>query len=458
MIPGLQDVTALRSSAATPLSGSIAVPGDKSISHRAILLGASAVGETTVTGLLEGEDVLATAAAVEQMGAIVTRPTNNGGEPGGEWRIAGRGVGGLAEPETVLDMGNSGTAARLMMGLLAAHPIHAQMTGDASLNSRPMQRVMTPLERMGARFEARDGGRMPLVVIGSDELIPIEYELPVASAQVKSAILLAGLNTAGITTVIEPEPTRDHSEHMLRHFGAEVVTEELPGGGRRISITGRPELTARDIAVPGDVSSAAFPLVAAAIVPGSELTITGVGINPLRTGILSCLEDMGAAIRYANRRDDAGEPVADITVKAGPLKGIDVPPGRAPSMIDEYPILSIAAAFAEGTTRMTGIGELRVKESDRLAAVATGLRDAGVTVREGDDWLEVDGNGKPPAGGMDVAVSLDHRIAMAFLVMGMASAETVSVDDGSPINTSFPGFADLMNGIGGDIAPLQGGE
>ncbi|MEQ8665023.1 MAG: 3-phosphoshikimate 1-carboxyvinyltransferase [Rhodospirillales bacterium] len=444
-------MTALRSSQATSLKGTVAVPGDKSISHRAILLGASAIGETTVTGLLEGEDVLATAAAVEAMGAIVTRPAT----PGGEWCIAGRGVGGLSEPATVLDMGNSGTAARLMMGLLAAHPMRAQMTGDASLNGRPMQRVMTPLEKMGARFEARDGGRMPLCVIGSDELIPIEYELPVASAQVKSAILLAGLNTAGITTVIEPEPTRDHSEHMLRHFGAEVAVEEQSGGGRRISITGQPELTAQNIVVPGDISSAAFPLVAAAVVPGSDVTLANVGINPLRTGILRCLEDMGAGFTYANQREQAGEPVADIRIVAGPLKGIDVPPERAPAMIDEYPVLAVCAAFAGGTTRMTGIGELRVKESDRLAAVARGLSDAGVTVREGDDWLEVDGTGNAPKGGMEVAVSLDHRIAMAFLVMGMASRETVSIDDGSPINTSFPGFAELMNGLGGDIGPAR---
>lgn len=444
-------MTRLRSAKATPLTGTITVPGDKSISHRSILLGASAVGETRVSGLLEGEDVLATAAAVEQMGAIVTRPDH----AGGEWSIVGRGVGGLMEPAGVLDMGNSGTAARLMMGLIAAQPIKAQMSGDASLNSRPMQRVMTPLEEMGARFEARDGGRMPLTVIGSDRLIPIEYELPVASAQVKSAILLAGLNTAGITTVIEPEATRDHSERMLRHFGADVQVTDHPGGGKRIAITGQPELTGQTVVVPGDISSAAFPLVAASIVPGSALTITNVGMNPARTGILDCLREMGADITYVNERDAGGEPVADIMIKSGTLTGIDVPPERAPSMIDEYPVLSVAAAFAEGTTRMTGVGELRVKESDRLALVARGLEAAGVTVREGDDWLEVDGLGaapqRIPQGGMEVAASLDHRIAMAFLVLGMASAETVHVDDGSPINTSFPGFVDLMNGIGGDM-------
>lgn len=440
-------MTSLRSAKAAPLKGSVAVPGDKSISHRSILLGASAVGETSVSGLLEGDDVLATAAAVEHMGAIVERPST----AGGTWKITGRGVGGLAEPETVLDMGNSGTAARLMMGLVAAQPIKTQMTGDASLNSRPMQRVITPLETMGAQFEARDGGRMPLTVIGSDQLIPIEYELPVASAQVKSAILLAGLNTAGITTVVEPEPTRDHSERMLRHFGADVVTEQTAGGGRRISIVGQPELESRAIVVPGDISSAAFPLIAAAIVPGSEVTITGVGVNPLRTGLLVCLQEMGADLKTANDRTEGGEPVADINVKSGTLRGIDVPPGRAPSMIDEYPILAVAAAFAEGTTRMTGVGELRVKESDRLALVAKGLAAAGVTVREGEDWIEVDGTGASPKGGMRIATSLDHRIAMAFLVMGMATAESVSIDDGSPINTSFPGFAALMNGLGADI-------
>ncbi len=427
------------------------MPGDKSISHRAVLLGASAVGTTEINGLLEGEDVLATAAAVEQMGAIVERPM----APGGQWRITGRGVGGLAEPAGVLDMGNSGTAARLMMGLVAAHPMRAAMSGDASLNGRPMQRVMTPLEKMGAQFVARDGGRMPLTVIGSDELIPIEYELPVASAQVKSAILLAGLNTAGRTTVIEPVPTRDHSERMLAHFGAEIETEILQNGGRRIAITGRPELTASAVDVPGDISSAAFPLVAAALVPGSNLTVAGVGVNELRTGILDCLQEMGAAISIANRRDAAGEPVADITVLAGPLTGIDVPPERAPSMIDEYPVLAVAAAFANGVTRMTGIGELRVKESDRLATVAAGLEAAGVRVEQGEDWLAVHGAGEAPQGaprgGMTVAVSLDHRIAMAFLVMGMAARETVAVDDGSPIATSFPGFVALMNGLGADM-------
>ena len=431
------------------------MPGDKSISHRAVLLGASAVGTTEINGLLEGEDVLATAAAVEQMGAIVERPPENGLAPGGQWRITGRGVGGLAEPAGVLDMGNSGTAARLMMGLVAAHPMRAAMSGDASLNGRPMQRVMTPLEKMGAQFVARDGGRMPLTVIGSDELIPIEYELPVASAQVKSAILLAGLNTAGRTTVIEPVPTRDHSERMLAHFGAEIETEILQNGGRRIAITGRPELTASAVDVPGDISSAAFPLVAAALVPGSNLTVAGVGVNELRTGILDCLQEMGAAISIANRRDAAGEPVADITVLAGPLTGIDVPPERAPSMIDEYPVLAVAAAFANGVTRMTGIGELRVKESDRLATVAAGLEAAGVRIEQGEDWLVVHGAGEAPQGaprgGMTVAVSLDHRIAMAFLVMGMAARETVAVDDGSPIATSFPGFVALMNGLGADM-------
>lgn len=440
-------MSSLRSAKAAPLKGAIAVPGDKSISHRAVLLGASAVGESRISGLLEGEDVLATAAAVVAMGADVMRPAT----PGGEWIVAGRGVGGLATPASVLDMGNSGTAARLLMGLLAAQPVTAQMSGDASLNSRPMQRVITPLEQMGARFQSRDGGRLPLTVIGSDQLMPIGYELPVASAQVKSAVLLAGLNTAGTTTVIEPVPTRDHTERMLRHFGADILCEEPAEGGRRISITGHPEITGCDITIPGDISSAAFLLAGAAIVPGSDLTITGVGINPLRMGIVACLRDMGANLAVDNERSQGGEPVGDLRIRAGTLKGIDVPPERAPSMIDEYPILAVVTAFAEGTTRMTGIGELRVKESDRLAKVARGLSEAGVVVREGADWLEIDGTGHPPRGGVTARVSLDHRIAMAFLVMGMASAGAMCVDDGDPIGTSFPGFVDLMNRVGADM-------
>lgn len=436
---------------AEPLSGRITVPGDKSISHRALMLGGIAVGETVIEGLLEGEDVLCTAAAMEQMGAEVIRPE----EPGGTWRVYGRGVGGLSEPANVLDMGNSGTAVRLLMGLLAAHPFTAFFTGDASLNGRPMARVTKPLEQMGAGFQTRSEGRMPLAVIGTDQLVPVEYTLPVASAQVKSAVLLAGLNTMGKTTVVEPQPTRDHSERMLRHFGADVVTGETAEGGRRITLTGHPELTGRAVKVPGDVSSAAFPIVAGLIVPGSDVTVTGVGLNPLRAGLIETLTEMGADLTLENERMEAGEPIADIRVKAGPLIGVEVPADRAPSMIDEYPILAMAAACAKGPTRMTGLGELRVKESDRLDAVARGLEACGVTIEEGEDWLVVHGNGgtgSRPAGDATVAVHLDHRIAMSFLVLGMAAENAVSVDDATPIATSFPGFANLMNGLGASIS------
>ena len=436
---------------ATNLSGQITVPGDKSISHRALMFGGIAVGETVIDGLLEGEDVLSTAAAMEQMGADVIRPD----QPGGVWRIYGRGVGGLSEPADVLDMGNSGTAARLLMGLVAAHPFTAFFTGDASLNGRPMARIILPLAQMGVGFQTRSEGRMPLAVIGTDELVPIEYTLPVASAQVKSAILLAGLNTIGQTTVIEPQPTRDHSERMLAHFGATVVTEETPDGGRRITLTGQPEMTGQNVCVPGDVSSAAFPLVAGLIVPGSTLTVAGVGLNPLRAGLIETLKEMGASLTLENERTEAGEPIADITVAAGVLKGIEVPPERAPSMIDEYPVLAMAAACAEGSTRMTGLGELRVKESDRLDAVARGLEACGVSIEEGDDWLVVHGTGgtgNKPKGGATVPVNLDHRIAMSFLVLGMAAETAISVDDATPIATSFPGFMDLMNGLGASIS------
>jgi len=437
---------------ATGLAGKITVPGDKSISHRALMLGAVAIGETAIDGLLEGEDVLRTATAMEQMGAEVIRPE----APGGTWRVYGRGVGGLSEPENVLDMGNSGTAARLLMGLMAAHPFTTFFTGDRSLNGRPMARVTKPIEQMGGSFQTRSDGRMPLAVLGTDSLVPIEYTLPVASAQVKSAVLLAGLNTIGKTTVIENQATRDHSERMLRHFGADVVSEDLPTGGCRITLTGHPELTGQKVRVPGDVSSAAFPIVAGLIVPGSSLTVTGVGLNPLRAGLITTLQEMGASLTLENERMEAGEPVADIVVVAGPLRGIEVPPERAPSMIDEYPVLAMAAACAEGATRMTGLGELRVKESDRLDAVARGLEACGVTIEEGDDWLVVHGTGgtgNKPKGGATVPVHLDHRIAMSFLVLGMTSEQPVSVDDASPIATSFPGFIALMNGLGASLSP-----
>ncbi len=440
----------LVSSRAVALAGAARVPGDKSISHRALMFGALAVGESVVEGLLEGDDVLCTAKAMRALGAEVERRAD------GSWRLFGRGVGGLAEPDGLLDMGNSGTGARLLTGLVATHPFTTFFTGDASLRGRPMRRVTEPLERMGARFFSRDGGRLPMAVVGTAEPVPVTYELPVASAQVKSAILLAALNTPGETTVIERAATRDHTELMLRNFGATVVVETPPEGGRRVTLTGFPELTGRRVRVPADPSSAAFPVVAALVVPGSELHLPGIGMNPLRTGLYQTLAEMGADIRIENRRVEAGEPVADLMVRFSDLAGIDVPPERAPSMIDEYPILAVAAACARGTTRMAGLAELRVKESDRLAAMARGLAACGVAVEEDADSLTVHGTGAPPAGGATIAVDLDHRIAMSFLVLGMAAAQPVAIDDGATIDTSFPGFAAMMNGLGARIAELAG--
>lgn len=409
------------------------------------MFGAMALGETTITGLLTGEDVLRTAGAVRALGAKVS-------EQDGVWRVRGFGVGGGQEPADILDLGNSGTSARLLAGILASHRFTSFMTGDGSLRRRPMQRVMEPLRRMGARFESRDGGRMPLAIVGTDEMVPIEYTLPVASAQVKSCILLAGLNAAGETTVIEPEATRDHTERMLRHFGADVRVAPLEGGrGKRITVVGWPELKARDITVPGDPSSAAFAVVAACVRPGSDVMVENVGVNPLRAGLYTTLREMGASIAFENEREVGGEPVADLHVKGGALKAVEVPPERAPTMIDEYPILAVAAACAEGTTRMLGLAELRAKESDRLSSVAAGLAVNGVRHEMGADFLLVHGDGKAPSGGGLVTTHLDHRIAMSFLVLGLASREPVAVDDGSPIDTSFPGFAALMNGVGARI-------
>ncbi len=438
-------VTPLSSGTAAALHGRLRAPGDKSVSHRALILASLAVGRTRITGLLEGEDVLCTAAAMGALGAGVARDA-------GGWTIDGVGLGGLAEPEEILDFGNSGTGARLVMGAVASHAITAFFTGDASLRRRPMARIAEPLQRMGARIVARDGRRLPLAVIGAASPLPITYRLPVASAQVKSAVLLAGLNAPGETTVVEPQPTRDHSERMLRHFGAALSVSDGPEG-RRITLTGQPELKAADIAVPGDPSSAAFPAVAALIVPGSQVVIEGVGVNPLRTGLFDTLKDMGAELSFANERVAGGEPVADLAVRSGGLSGVEVPAERAPRMIDEFPILAVAAAFARGRTVMHGLSELRVKESDRLSAIAHGLAACGVKVAVADDTLTVDGLGAPPPGGADIATRLDHRIAMAFLVLGLAARRPVRIDDGATIATSFPGFVEAMNGLGAAIAP-----
>ncbi|MFC4271614.1 3-phosphoshikimate 1-carboxyvinyltransferase [Sneathiella chungangensis] len=427
-----------------PLAGTIKVPGDKSISHRSLIFGALAAGTTRITGLLEGEDVLRTAAAMRQLGAEVEKMED------GSWQVRGNGVGALAEPDTVLDMGNSGTAARLLMGLVASCPFTTFFMGDTSLHRRPMGRVRLPLEEMGALITSRSGGRFPLAVTGRD-LMPIDYELPVASAQVKSAILLAALDTPGLTRVTEPKPTRDHTENMLRHFGATVTVTDLDGGGRRIDYQGQQELTAADIIVPGDPSSAAFIAVAAAILPGSDVTITNVGLNPLRDGIFVTLKEMGADIEIMNLREEAGERVGDLHVRASRLNGIEVPPERAPTMIDEFPVLFVAASFATGKTVMRGLHELRVKESDRIAAMAAGLKSCGVKFEELDDGLIIEGNGRAPKGGGKIETHLDHRIAMSFLVMGLAAEKPVTVDDGRVMETSFPGFADLMGGLGGQI-------
>lgn len=443
----LQTSTPLTSSPARPLRGETGIPGDKSISHRALMLGALAVGETAISGLLEGEDVLRTAEAVRALGAEVVRGDD------GVWRVHGVGIGGLAEPAVTLDMGNAGTGVRLLMGVTAAHPIVCQFSGDASLCARPMARIARPLEQMGARIVARRGCRLPLTVIGATTPLPIAYRLPVPSAQVKSAVLLAGLNAPGETTVIEPQPTRDHTERLLRHFGAELRSEPDDDGGRAITLVGQPELEGAAVSVPGDPSAAAFLVVAALTVPGSALTLRGIGVNDLRTGLFTTLREMGADIDFANRREDSGEPVADLVVRAAPLRGVDVPADRAPTMIDEYPILAVAAACAEGETVMRGLAELRVKESDRLAAIADGLAACGVDVEVGDDYLAVRGCGGPPPGGNEMLETrLDHRMAMSFLVFGMAAQRPVTIDDGAPIATSFPGFVALCNRLGACIA------
>ncbi len=428
------------------LSGRESVPGDKSISHRAVLLGGLAAGRTLVTGLLEGHDVLASAAAMRAMGARVLRRDD------GVWEIEGTGVGALLSPEAPLDFGNAGTGVRLAMGLVAGHGITARFDGDASLRKRPMGRVLGPLLEMGAHIVDGAGDRLPLTLQGAADPVPVEYRLPVPSAQVKSAVLLAGLNSPGTTTVVEPEATRDHTERMLVHFGAKITTAVEADGARRIALAGRPDLKGRDVAVPGDPSSAAFPLVAALLVPGSSVTIENVMINPTRTGLLETLREMGARISLENAREAGGEEVADLVVEAGALRGVEVPAERAPSMIDEYPVLAVAAAFAEGRTVMRGLAELRVKESDRLAAVAAGLSANGVKVTvDGDDMI-VEGRGiGGVAGGGMVETFMDHRIAMSFLVMGLAARNPVTVDDGAMIATSFPDFVPLMTRLGANI-------
>ncbi len=437
--------TPLISGGSDRFEGDIRVPGDKSISHRALMVAAVAVGETAVHGLLESDDVLRTAAALESLGAEFACGD------AGLCKIEGVGVGGLAEPDRVLDMGNSGTGTRLLIGLVASHPLTCHFTGDKSLCARPMARLTTPLRQMGARFVARGGSRLPLAVIGADTPVPLTYRLPVPSAQVKSAILLAALNAPGRTTVIEPRATRDHTEILLRHFGVDILVEDLDEDGRAITLTGQPEIMGCEVRVAGDPSSAAFPVVAALLVPGSEITLRDVGVNPLRMGLYETLRDMGADIAFENRREVAGEAVADLIVRAGALSGVEVPPERAASMIDEYPVLAVAAACAEGATTMHGLAELRVKESDRLAAVAEGLSACGVRVEEAEDSLTVHGAGGPPPGGGRIMSRLDHRIVMAFLVLGVAAKKPVHIDDGSVIDTSFPGFVDLMNDLGAHI-------
>ncbi len=434
--------TPLISRKAPALKGTIRVPGDKSISHRSLMFGAIATGQTRISGLLEAEDVVNTAKAMAALGAKTMKL------PTGEWVVDGVGIGGLKSPAGDLDFGNSGTGVRLAMGLMASSAITARCVGDASLSGRPMGRVTTPLSQFGTTFEASEGNKLPMIIHGAANAKPITYTLPMASAQVKSAVLLAGINTQGVTTVIEPVATRDHTEKMLQGFGAKL-TVEIKDGARHISIEGKHDLKAQVLSVPGDPSSAAFPMVAALITEGSDIVIENIMLNPTRTGLITTLLEMGGDIKIENRRDAGGEEVGDLYVKYSKLHGVRVPESRAPSMIDEYPILSVAASFAEGTTRMEGLEELRVKESDRLAAVEAGLQANGVMTASGRDWLEVTGGGAP--GGGTVITHMDHRIAMSFLVMGLASRIPTHIDDSAFIATSFPGFTDLLNGLGAKI-------
>ena len=438
--------TPLESRASGPLSGKVRVPGDKSISHRALILGALSVGETRISGLLEGEDVLNTAKSMQALGAKVERTGPFA------WQVAGVGVAGFAQPASPLDFGNSGTGCRLVMGAVAGCPITAVFDGDASLRSRPMRRILDPLELMGAKAgESKEGGRLPLTLHGARDPVPILYRTPVASAQIKSAVLLAGLAAPGVTTVIEQEASRDHTELMLKHFGAEIVSLNEGSHGRKIALTGQPELHGADVIVPADPSSAAFPIVAALVVEGSDVTFSDVMTNPLRTGLFTTLREMGASIEESDVRGDAGEPMATLRVRASKLRGVVVPPERAPSMIDEYLVLAVAASFAEGTTIMRGLQELRVKESDRLEATAAMLRVNGVKVEIAGDDLIVEGRGHVPGGGL-VATHMDHRIAMSALVMGLAAYKPVKVDDTAFIATSFPDFIPMMRSLGAEFS------
>jgi len=423
-----------------PLRGEALVPGDKSISHRALILGALSVGKTHITGLLEGQDVLDTGKAMQAFGAQVERLGD------GEWVVNGVGVGGFAEPEDVIDCGNAGTGVRLIMGAMATSPIAVTFTGDASLRSRPMGRITDPLKLFGAEAVGREGGRLPLTLVGAKNPLPVRYATPMPSAQVKSAVLLAGLNAPGETVVIEAEATRDHTERMLAGFGAEISTE-VGDEGRVITLKGQPELLGQSIAVPRDPSSAAFPVAAALLTEGSEILVPGIGQNPTRNGIFTTFVEMGADITFENERIEGGEPVADLRVRFGPLKGVEVPPARAPSMIDEYPILAVVAATAQGSTIMRGIKELRVKESDRIDAMVKGLTANGVDVEEGEDFMIVHGTDKI-AGGATCTTYLDHRIAMSFMCLGMATEKPVRIDDAGPIETSFPDFIPLMERLG----------
>jgi 3-phosphoshikimate 1-carboxyvinyltransferase len=438
--------TPLESRSSGPLTGNVRIPGDKSISHRALILGALAVGESRISGLLEGEDVLNTAKSMRALGARVERTGDFA------WKVNGVGVGGFAEPEKALDFGNSGTGCRLVMGAVAGCPITAVFDGDDSLRSRPMRRILDPLELMGARTgDIREGGRLPLSLSGARYPVPITYKTPVASAQIKSAVLLAGLSAPGVTTVIEQEASRDHTELMLEHFGADIVSQPEGAHGRRITLTGEPELRGANVVVPADPSSAAFPLVAALVVAGSDNTLNDVMTNPLRTGLFTTLREMGAFIEESETRGDAGEPMARLRVRASKLRGVEVPPERAPSMIDEYLVLAVAASCAEGTTIMRGLKELRVKESDRLEATAAMLRVNGVKVEVSGDDLIVEGRGHVPGGGL-VATHMDHRIAMSALVMGLAADKPVKVDDTAFIATSFPDFIPMMRSLGAELS------